>query len=294
MFHVTPLNDGLGFGSGKISGGSDTAPAGILAAVDDAIMNNTDILVPLDADDDGCGDGRAVKAVSRDDEILERNSNRAKIFGGGLAMGVAARIGSGLTDDTPLQKLFASVSEELDQKHLNYGAHTDDHAAGEKCGCGAIDLCPQAIANVAVFAQPIRVAIEALGIDSTNFNHVIANFVSYGNAIADQSFSGAEVMHTIQSRHKIIKQLAGDHKEKRIIVNMVDGMTVNQSLIRQVSGGAVQVFATDAWRLSQIADTLSGDDATLRQQIFLSELVYTLSVAGTLTAGDLPVYIVSG
>jgi len=46
------------------------------------------------------------------------------------------------------------------------------------------------------------------------------------------------------------------------------------------------------WRLEDIALSLSSRDKRQRSQAFLSELIYSLSIAGVLTKGDLPVYMV--
>ncbi len=65
--------------------------------------------------------------------------------------------------------------------------------------------------------------------------------------------------------------------------------TVNQRLIRMVTGDKAQIFGIDIWRLENIAAKLYPDQPELQHKVFLSELVYTLGVAAVLTKGDLPV-----
>ena len=92
---------------------------------------------------------------------------------------------------------------------------------------------------------------------------------------------------------KIVKELTGKHLEMYIVLNDVEGYTVNQELVREVSGDQVQVFAVDVWRLKELAAELY--EQPEEQALALkSMLVYTLAVAATLTKGDLPVYLASG
>lgn len=90
---------------------------------------------------------------------------------------------------------------------------------------------------------------------------------------------------------KVVKDLADDHLERRIVLNTIPGYTVNQELVRRATGGRVQVFATDLPRLQQIAEKLY-DNPEDQRKAFLSQVIYTLGVAATLTKGDLPVYVI--
>lgn len=167
-------NDGLGFGEGSIGVTSRKAEdAGnpidneLLRRVDEAIESH-EILVPVDTDDtgepvddDGCGDGRGVKVVMQGTEIKKRSLNRPKVFGGGLTMGVAARIGTGEAQDS-LHEEFATEISEFADKELNFGGLTDEHANDEKCGCGAIDKAPQIVAAAVAYRAEIAAAAAAL------------------------------------------------------------------------------------------------------------------------------------
>ncbi len=73
---------------------------------------------------------------------------------------------------------------------------------------------------------------------------------------------------------------------------MVDGKTINQAAIREVSGGKAQVFAVDVWRLKSISERLYGS-AEDQGKAFASMIVYTLATAAILTKGNLPVYLSS-
>lgn len=298
--NVTRVSDGLGFGQGSISGDiGDLSPqAG--QQIDRTIESAPTILVPVDCDengavldDDGCGDGRAVETIFQGQNVFKRSLNRAKVFGGGLTMAVAERIGLTYARGRTLHETFVDAQGELAARQIDYGAHTDTHAEGDNCGCGAIDKSPQIVANVVAFETPIRDTIAALGVDTTGIDEVMDGFKSYATEIAGQPYSGKRVMESVVDTGKVVKRLGGEHREKRIILNMVENTTVNQQLIRETSDDQAQVFVTDVWRLVQLAQRLHPDDTEAQQQAFLSELVYTMGVAATLTKGDLPVYVIT-
>lgn len=301
-FTVTRVTDGLEYGDGAISG--QAAEPEVLRRIDEAIHTDPAIIVPIDqdeaghvVDDDGCGDGRNVGLIQRGSDVLKRSLNRAKVFGGATAMTVAARIGLGRAKQTSMDQLFGEAMSELDEHGINYGAHTADHvAAGREAldsGCGAIDGAPAIVVASAKYAEAIRGTLKLLQLEGAEVDGVLENFKAYAADFpAQPEYSGKKVMGRIQQAGKVIKQLVGGHKERRIVINMVEGYTVNQELIRQATGDKAQIFAVDGWRLQQIAAKLYPDDDRLQRQAFISELVYTLGTAAVLTPGDMPVDLI--
>jgi hypothetical protein len=302
---VIRVSEGLEYGEGKIS--ARAIPVEAQRLVDDTIETNPDILVPIDydddglqIDDDGCGDGRGVKKVFRGiGRELKRSLNRAKVFGGALAMTAGIWIGRGRADGQTLEQVFSGARSELDsdEGQINYGAHTADHVAPGRehidCGCGAIDSAPAIVQASITYEAPIRDALKQLQVESPAIDTVFDNFCAYAATIPEQpEYSGKRVMQGIQQSEKVVKELEGPHMECRIVLNTVRGFTVNQALIRQVTDGQAQVFAVDVWRLQDIAKQQFPYDPTAEHEAFVSELVYTLATAGVLTPGDLPVYIV--
>ena len=297
---ITKVCDGLGLGEGSISGTAVAGDAGndVIAQVDEAITSS-DILVDVSrdddgrlVDDDGCGDGRITKAVMRGHELLHRSLNRAKVFGGGSTMAVADLIGAGTGGDTLLATFRAAINE-LAEKMINFGAHTAEHTASpDKCGCGAIDEAPAAVARVVQCRDDITKQFEALGVSTDGLNGVLDNFSRFADKIAVQEFHGADVMQLIIDRGKIVKQLGGVHVEARIILNYVQNKTLNQGLIHSVSNGKVDIFGVDVWRMQELAASLHPGDEAAERRAFQSMLAYTLAVAAVLTKGDLPVYAI--
>ena len=302
-FDVTKVREGFEFGHGKISGVA--ANKEVLKQVEYNIYNNPDILVAIDKDDsgeaikdDGCGDGRGVLTIFSYEETFHKSLNRPKVFGGASVMAVACAIGLGEAGTLALNPLFERIIKELDEKNINFGAHTDEHAHGKNCGCGAIDRAPEILFATLKYEMPIRgvLTILSTALELTDLNEVYGNFRGYIQDLAQQpEYSGKQVMDTIleNNRTRVVKQLGDDHKECRIVLNTVRGYTVNQQLIRDVTNGEAQIFAVDVWRMQDIAVSLYPDQPELQAKAFLSELIYTLATAAVLTKGDLPIDLIT-
>jgi len=298
---VRKISDGLGFGNGSISAAAlkDQAGEDAFAKAVEAISSQ-EILEPLGAlpdgsivDDDGCGDGRPVGRIFAVETEKHTSLPRAKVFGGGVAMTVAALIALGKTGGGNLEAVFADAISQLHAKRLNFGAHTADRVADAAgCGCGAIDNAPAIIAAAVSNAAAITEALTALGVDTSGLDSVLANYGVYAKAHAAEAYAGAHVMRQIRAGQKVVKELTGPHLEAFIVLNTVPGFSVNQHYVRKASGGKLDVFATDLWRLHIYAEQLFDTDAE-RHAALLGELVYTLATAAVLTSGDLPVYLVS-
>jgi hypothetical protein len=260
--------------------------------MDEVIHKSPNIIIAVDTDDDGCSDGReTVEVYNKHGEITSRWLNRAKVFGGSVAMTAASLIGLGMARGKLLQEVFNESVDTLEKRKINFGAHTDSDAEGSNSGCGAIDRAPEAIVAALKYENNIRQVITILGVDTGSLDDVFTNFRHYvSNEMArPQKYSGSKVMKHILSAGKVIKRLGGHHQERRVVINQVRGHTVNQKLIRDVTGGKGQVFAVDTWRLEDIAAGLFPKDTELQHQALLSELVYTLGTSAVLTKGDLPV-----
>lgn len=244
--------------------------------------------------DDGCGDGRAAVTVFEGNVTHRYSLNRPKVFGGGAMMSTAMLIGLGEAQGLTLAASFTKAMDRLEDAGINFGAHTDCHADAKHSGCGAIDNAQLVLQNIKHHRAHILETIQALQLDIPveKIHMVLDNFVAYANQCATQSYNGKAVMQKIVARGKVVKKLDGSHRELFILLNNVSGMTANQSLIRDVTGGKAQLFDVDVWRLKELADGLYADSYQA-QEALVSEIVYTLGVAATLTHGDLPVFMAS-
>jgi hypothetical protein len=293
--------DGLEFGYGDISRKVIEGEAGIevIQATDEAI-NDPELLVKVDdeepgvlVEDDGCGDGRRVGRIFKGMIEKARSLHRPKVFGGGATMATSTLIATGQGAKTALRDVFHAGINLLKDRGVDYGAHTADHVKhpDTDSGCGAIDNAPAIVEAAVTYREQIHDVIELLGIDTEGLGGVEKDFAIIAAANRNEPYSGKSVMEEIVDDGKVVKELAGAHVETRIILNMVEGYTVNQELVRQKTGGKAEVFAVDVWRMKQLAEKMY--DAPVEQhQAFLGELVYTLATAGVLTKGDLPVYTI--
>lgn len=301
---VQRIVDGLEFGEGAISHKERVEEVGgeKMQAVEEALTSG-ELIVPIDVDaeghpvdDDGCGDGRVWKRVFRGAIEKFRSLRRAKVFGGGAAMATATTIGLGTAVKDSLQNAFSNGINLLKQAKIDFGGHTDSHSHGPNCGCGALDKAPAVIVNAVKYADQIKASITGLGIETDGLDDVLSNYEDYAAQIPKNAvdYSGADVMGKIIDSGKIVKELDGTHNEMYIVLNLVEGHTIDQDKVRELSDGDIQVFVVDVWRLKSLANRLYADQSSeVRHKAFLSELVYTLGVAATLTKGDLPVYVVS-
>jgi hypothetical protein len=304
-FEVKRIADGLGYGDGGISHEDRKEVVGeeIAERVEAAIESPT-ILVDVSTDksgnmidDDGCGDGRKRGRIFEGLTERFKSLHRSKVFGGGATMATAGIIGMGRAAGKTLRQAFSAGVSLLNDREIDFGAHTDTHSHHheDNCGCGAVDKAPAIVANVVKFKDKIRQSVLAFTDDVEDLDEVFASYEGYSNEIADQPYAGSEVMTEIADNGKIIKELEDDHFEMYVIINKVEGKTVDQEVVREASDGQVHTFAVDEWRIKQLADRMypepEFDDKT-RHKAYLSELVYTLATAATLTKGDLPVYVV--
>lgn len=297
---VSRVVDGLGFGEGSISHTDRVEEVGLeLLQQVERLITSPGILVPIDTDksgtpieDDGCGDGRPVGRVFMGLTEKAHSLNRSKVFGGGASMAVASLIATGKAADQTIRDTFTEGIKYLKDRQLGFGAHTDDHAHGSNCGCGAIDKAPMIIGDALKFEQGIRGVIDVLSPQNQYIDPVYDNFRDFAPTMSPETYEGSSVAIEIADNGKVIKELTGSHLEMYIILNTVEGHTVDQEKVRAASGGAVQVFAVDVWRMKQLADK-QYDNPVDQEKAFIGELIYTLATAGTLTKGDLPVYMIS-
>jgi hypothetical protein len=180
------LPNGTNFGEGSISyktqmeameaKGIDIA---LLHEAATSVLESGVCIVPIDHEitDDGCGDGRVTAVVfsrvpeSQEVKEYKKSKERAKIFGGGAAVSremLAAVKGPGASMDSDLQDSVKIVKLENEerlargQKGIMVGAHTDTHAHGPNCGCGAIDKSEVIIGNSVKYADKQHPLISAV------------------------------------------------------------------------------------------------------------------------------------
>ncbi len=320
--------EGLGFGEGGISVKSQIEQ-GILKPetpthIYEFLTNDSRAFKPIETQDDGCGDGRPWRKVVqkiRDENgeyslrFSDTSKYRAKVFGGGLvtasSMWRAIQGTPSNSDTVGNDRTF--MASKLAERNIIHGAHTDDHAEGESCGCGAIDKYPAISENALKYREQITATLELLyGAEfEENQHHIDKAFAVYSDIVQSQNYfsdaSGKLSMEVILDSGAVVKELSGHHIEETIVINDVEGTTLDQRLftetIKNNSGKEkpriVQAFSVDIWRGKQLAKQVaeiateheaSMDVEAVEKLAYADFLIRTLAVAATLTAGDLPVF----
>ena len=319
---VTLAPQGLGFGEGAISTQARIENEGLsqhdLLIAREIVRNDPDVFTDVDPDaqDDGCGDGRSVVRIYRRDEngrevTFGKSRRRAKIFGGGLTASASMlrSVAGPLKDGETVLGDRKFMAAQLDKLGIQHGAHTDNHAAGEKCGCGAIDNYPKITANTLKFKGQILATMQALYGESyaENQSAIEQVFARYGELVEDEAYfsdaAGRQTMDLIEGEGAVIKELGDAHLEGVVVLNDREGTTFDQrkfdeKLRAQGVESEIQVFVVDTWRGRMYADAvakiavengMAADYEAARQVAYADFMIRTLAVAATLTGGDLPV-----
>lgn len=323
---VCLAENGLGFGEGSISV-EQRISVGEMSRDDlqtgaDIIANDPEVFSKIDSDasDDGCGDGRQAARIFRivdeqtgEMEEFNKSRRRAKLFGGGLV--VASSMWRAISGPTHHQEtVFGDrqfISGKLTELDIQYGAHTDNHAKGEACGCGAIDQYPKITKNALNYRASIEATLRALYGESYegNIPAIESVFATYQATVDDETYfsnaAGQTTMDLIKRGGAVVKELANQHLEAYVILNDIDGTTFDQrqfdaKLKKAGVDSEPQAFVIDIWRGRMYADAAAQiavenipniDFEEARKKAYADFLIRTLAVSSTLTAGDQPVHV---
>lgn len=320
--------NGLGFGEGGI-GIREQIKQGILTesslrVIHEHLTTDLEAFKKVDADDDGCGDGRPWQKIvkwetnedgSRTAKYFGRSMLRAKVFGGGLvtaasmmrAISGAPNVSETLDTDREL------MAKNLAEIGFHHGAHTDNHAKGESCGCGAIDNYSAITANAIKYKNQINDVLKLLyGNDFTGNQAAIEHTFSTYEALSNSTSyfagtNGRKSMDHILESGAVVKELYGHHIEETIVLNDIADTTLDQQHFTESVKNkseerprVIQAFSVDLWRGKQIAQAVAeiahkegmpwNPDETYKIA-YADFNIRTLAVAATLTDGSLPVYL---
>ncbi len=292
--------------------------------IHEVLTNDPNAFKQVEVDDDGCGDGRPWTRIiqkyidqdgSKKIRLFGTSKLRAKVFGGGLVVAASMwRTIKGAVDgNQTVGQDRILMASKLAEHQFSHGAHSDDHAEGGNCGCGAIDKYPLITANAVKYRRQIIDTLRVIhGDEFVDHEPEITQTLDTYEALAKNEgyfadATGKESMEQILESGAVDKELAGHHIEETIVINDAEGTTLDQQYftetVKNACGGEkpriIQAFSVDIWRGRQIADKVTvisqEDDPTINPDhiwklAYADFLVRTLAVASTLTAGDLPVY----
>lgn len=321
--------NGLGFGEGGISV-KNQLEQGIITPeapkrIHEILIHDPNVFKQVEATDDGCGDGRPwskiVQMVASENgekkiHFFKTSQLRAKVFGGGLVAASSMwRVLQGVPESGETIKADRQfVASEFAKREFSHGAHSDDHAEGDKCGCGAIDNYPLITANALKYRAQVMSTLEVLYAEDFDENKaaIESAFGVYealaGSADYFNDANGKDAMQQLLEAGAVVKELSGNHVEETIVINDVPGTTLDQryfteqvknACIEEIKPQVIQAFSVDVWRGKEIAKEVVSiasehdsaiDTAEAYKLAYADFLIRTLAVSATLTGGDLPVY----
>jgi hypothetical protein len=207
--------------------------------------------------------------------------------------------------------VIVSLSQTSFQNLIsNTGAHTDNHAKGEACGCGAIDKYPEITKNALKYRANIEATLRALYGESyeENVSAIESVFATYQAVSDDETYfsnaAGKTTMDLIKQDGAVVKELSDQHLEAYVILNDIEGTTFDQRKFdTKLKNAGVesepQAFVVDIWRGRMYADATAKiavenipnvEFEEARKKAYADFLIRTLAVSSTLTAGDQPVH----
>ncbi len=318
MVCVAP--DGVGYGEGAISAGDrqnhldyPISKEQLMQAVSILAEHSQHITVPVEEYDDGCGDGRPAEKIQMLDpetgELVDFKVSklRAKIFGGGLQVAASMwrSIVGGPKDGQTVLGDRKFIASELKKRNVQYGGHTDNHAQGDSCGCGAIDKYPTSVKMSGTYRAEISGTLSLFYEDPLTHDAVQKAFAARAAIANDEGYmsnaTGRETANFMIEDGAVIKELVNEHLEAIVILNDQPHTTIDQALAAQILKDAglpdkIQVFVVDVWRgreyatvVADIASELGYEHDQAYETAMADFYINQLSVSATLTKGDLPV-----
>lgn len=218
--------------------------------------------------------------------------SRPNAAGGTLSLAVADDLLTQQYDiDGTTASMVANVFRSLHERGHIVGDHTDDHAHGDRSGCGANDTLPKIYAVIQRKADALRSYAEAIGLTVDDETH--RTIVSGANRRTEFS-TGREVLEKMieNASEDTIDTLHGDHNEVLAVINKRPGTTIDREAIAAEFGPEYEAFNVDVWSFEAAARALYPDaDETAIQQTIGALVYYNLATALTLCGPSMRVVV---
>jgi hypothetical protein len=211
---------------------------------------------------------------------------------GGLTEGVQLPAEANQNDD-----LGRLVSLMRDEWGLTPGDHNDDHiypGSGEMSmfvGCGALDRLEEILEKMRdprAYKQLKGICKTLLGAeyDQAVFDEVVSKISGVGSYLNPDYRD--ESINTLGDEN--VEQLTGPHNEVALVVNTVEGTTLDRDNLSNHYGNKLQVFNYDAWRTKQIAEKLYKDKLS-QQRLIITRAMFAVATAMVLTDGTVDLIV---
>lgn len=213
--------------------------------------------------------------------------------GGSLSLLIADDLTSQrfITTSEPIAVGMARLSEELDAQGQPIGVHTDEHASGEKSGCGANDKLPEIYAMMVKKAEHVRELTELiLGKPVPNDVHDMIMSRATERVLFSPGSEVASVVTNVAGEESI-ETLEGSHNEIVAVINLVESTTLDRDSLQTATGGTYQAFNVDAWAFERSARVISESDDDMIDAKVIAMTYYNLATALVLCGPDMLVGI---
>ncbi|PID99431.1 hypothetical protein CSA80_01570 [Candidatus Saccharibacteria bacterium] len=233
----------------------------------------------------GCIDGRCGS-----------KSPRASSAGGTISLMVARDLTRDYKDGfKTTAELMRKTIETLDGRGHPIGDHVDDHAEGEKTGCGANDNLARIYRVIAQKGGAIRQLARELGFDELVDDDEVCERIEQAAADRFAFSEPVELIEAIKETPKAtIETLHGDHNEAVIVVNTRPGTTLYHQLMADELGGEeFEAFDVDAWAFEDSARAVADnpDDAAEVSAKTTALLYYNFATALALCGPNMPIVV---
>lgn len=173
-----------------------------------------------------------------------------------MALISPGRLGEELQTWTPAWLSLTCAA--LRDAGLPVSAHTDDHAEGADCGCGAADSLGTILALLGQRPRGVDVLLRQWGVDPADLP---APVVGRCAALALTLPPGDGIVGVVSGYAQApLPVMHGQHHEAAVLANAIPGTTVDvprvsHLLARALPGNASpQSFVVDTWSFERIAD----------------------------------------
>lgn len=330
VLELSPL--GYGNSESKIRYERETDPE-VMGAMKEAtseFIKSGNGLVDISEKDDGCIDGRTAMSVTYVDQsgasrtvevafdVEVAGHERYKVAGGGYITALAME----LAVHPPAEgvvTVLRSVATSLAERGVYCGGHTGEHEDTEArtTDCGARDKEEPILETSLIYkddvSQSTKLVCETAG-RSYSEQAQSTVYENWAYALSKDSFfensTGSSQAKAISDFIKeaqlaagqehplaVSKKLRGDHNERFIVANFVEGKTFSQKLLRDHlrklfpdmdESEYPQAFVVDVPRIIELAQALYSDE-TEQQIAVQAGTTYQFGTAATLTDGSLRV-----
>ncbi len=220
--------------------------------------------------------------------------SRASSAGGTISLMVATDLTQAKSDRATADLLGETI-DRLHGRHLPIGDHGDDHASGEKTGCGANDNLSKIYKVMATKGTAIRDLARQIGFAELVLDDEVCQSIEQASASRTEFSSPAELTKVLlNTPDATVDTLHGDHNEAMIVINTQKDTTLDHQLMADELGGEdFEAFDVDAWAFEASARAVADDpedEAEVKAKM-TALLYYNLATALTLCGPDMPVVV---